>query len=263
MIRILQVLAVVLAQWSIGAMLVAAILPSRVVQQPFYTVTSLFGALTAATTLLLARSTMPESWETARWIGISIMGALSAFVAFRTDRRDIGRFLLLGSGIGALLFGLLPLTDDILRARDFVTRVPYIFAASSLVGTMVLGAASIAAFYSLWAWFMGGPMKQDLARLIKLTLGALAARTLLLLGMLVGLSHLDPRFTADFFPTLWAEDVVIFGLRVATGLVLPFWLCAMALRDVRAQEETCGMKWLLMLTGSVFIGEMLAGLLLI
>lgn len=263
MIRILQVLAVVLAEWSIGAMLVAAILPSRVVQQPFYTVTSLFGALMAATTLLLARATMPSSWETARWIGITIVGALGAFIAFRTDRRDVGRLLLVVSGIGAMLFGLLPLTDDTLRARELVTRVPYIFAASSLVGTVVLGAASIAAFFSLWAWVMGGPMKQDLARIIKLAIGALAVRSLLLLGMLVGLSHLDPRFTADFFPTLWAEDVVLFVFRVATGLVLPFWLCAMALRNLRDNDETCGMKWLIMLTGSVFIGEMLAGLLLI
>ena len=66
-------------------------------------------------------------------------------------------------GIGALVFGLLPLTDDILRTRELVTKVPYIFAASSLVGT-------IASF----AGMQPGIMKTLLTYLAPIVLGTVA-----------------------------------------------------------------------------------------
>jgi hypothetical protein len=213
--------------------------------------------------LLLGKATMPESWGTARWLGISIVGAMLAFAAFRKDRSDIGRFLLVVAGIGALLFGLLPLTDDILRTRELVTRVPYLFAASSLVGTVVLGAASVSAFFSLWVWVMGGPIRQDLLRLVKLTIGAVGVRCVLLLAMLVGLSRLDPRFTASYFPTLWAENIGLFGVRVAAGMALPLWFCTLALRNLHQNADSRTMYWLIAATVSAFIGEMLAGFLLV
>jgi len=261
--RLLHVAAMLLTELGVGTLLVTAIFAPRLMPTPFFSFNSLLSAVLAGTGLLLLRISLPAGWTDARFLGLVVIGATVAYGCYRLDRRDAGRFFLIVTGLAGLLFGLLPMADRTLRAWQVTTTVPYIFAASSLTGTALLGITFVAMFYAQWHGIVRGGFHELLRRLTLAILIAVGVRACLLLGTVASLSRLDPTLGPRFVSTLWVDDPVLFAFRVALGVVIPSLLAWQALTAVTEHADPPPTGKFAFLFLSVIGGEFLAAKLLI
>src|SRR5579871_3589862 len=106
---LIRILCTVLTEFSIGSLIMTCMLPPRQIRTSFFTFISLLCALAAALALVLSKGLLQSTWWDIRYLGLTVIGATAAYGAFRLDKLDVGRLLLLVSGVVGFLVGLLPL----------------------------------------------------------------------------------------------------------------------------------------------------------
>src|SRR6266700_771444 len=118
---LIQVLCLVLTELSIGSLLMICLLPPREIRTSFFTFNSLLCALTAAIAVMLSKAVLQSAWADVRFLGLTVIGATTAYGAFRLEKPNLGKLLLLVSGLAGFAFGLMPMVQHTLGARGIVT----------------------------------------------------------------------------------------------------------------------------------------------
>jgi hypothetical protein len=255
----------VLTELSVGSLLMACLLPPREIRVSFFTFTSLLSALMAAVALLLSKTLLQAGWEDVRFLGLTVIGATGAYGAFRLDKPDLGRMLLVLSGFIGIIFGLLPLADQALTARGVVTTAPWFFEASVLTGTLLLGAVNVGMILGHWYLLMRRLSFEHLLRFAQIVLGTVGLRILVVFLTIVLLGNYDAKLGNTFIPSLWSPqgNLFFFLMRVLWGLILPLGLGLMVLRcaQEKANQSVTGMLYVIEV--SALFGELFAAYLLI
>jgi len=264
-VKMMQVLSLVLMQLSVGSLLLTSWLPTREIRSSFFTFNSLLSAIAAALAMLLTKSFLGAEWWDVRYMGLTVIGATVAWGCFRVDQLALGRIFLVVSGIAGLLLGVLPLAGKAVAARHWQTEAVWIFDASVLAGTILLGAVHIGMILGHWYLLMRRLSFVYLERAAQLLLGAVVVRILLLLATLAWLEHFDPLLAANFLPPLWSAEGNLFFMimRLLWGLALPLVLAVLVLRCVAAKANQAATGMLYVCEISVLFGELFAAYLLI
>ena len=152
--KLIQLLCVVLTELSIGSLLMTCLLPPRQIRADFFTFVSLLCALAAAMALTLSKVLLQSAWADVRFLGLTVIGATAAYGAFRLDKPDAGRLLLLVSGLLGFALGLMPLAGHTLAARGVETTAPGFFDAGVVSGTLLLGATTVGMILGHWYLLM-------------------------------------------------------------------------------------------------------------
>ena len=262
---LIEVLSIVLVQLSIGGLLLTALLPPRVIHSSFFSVNSLIGAVASGLALVLTKFVLMEEWVYVRFLGLTVLGATAAYGAYRLEKPELGRILLVLAGIVGLVFGLLPLAGHTLTARGLRTCAPWFFEAGMMAGALLLGATTVAMILGHWYLIMHRLSFVYLQRFAQLLLGAVALRWIVFLATLTMLSRFDPSLAATIINPLWSGhgDLFFFISRVFWGLVLPLVLGIAVLRCVlrRANQAATGLLYVTLIC--VLFGELFAAYLLL
>jgi hypothetical protein len=263
--RLIQVLAIVLTQLSVGTLLMASLLPPREIRLSFFTLNSLIGAVAAALALVLTKFGEGNAWWDVRYLGLTVIGATMAFGMFKLERADLGRLFLILSGLLGLVFGLLPLSGQILAMRGLHTSAPGLFDASLVAGAALLGATNVGMLLGHWYLIMRRLSYEYLELFAKILLGAIGFRAVILLATMMALKTLDPKLDATLISPLLSlhANAFFFLLRVVFGIGVPLVLAYMILRCVndRANQAATGLLYVCQI--SVLFGELFAALLLV
>jgi len=264
--KLIQVLCTVLTELSIGSLLMMCLLPPREIRTSFFTFISLLCALAAGLALVLSKGLLRSTWSDIRFLGLTVIGATAAFGAFRLERPDLGRLLLLVSGVIGFLVGLLPLSGQTLASRGIQTTAPGFFDAGVVSGTLLLGATTVTMILGHWYLLMRRLSFEYLLRFSQIVLGAVALRILVVLGTLSALRQFDPQLAAVFIPSLWSlqhGNLFFLLMRILWGLALPLVLAVMVLRCVAEKDSQPATGLLYVMEISVLFGELFAAYLLI
>jgi hypothetical protein len=263
--KLIQMLCVVLTELSVGTLLMTCLLPPREIRLSFFTFNSLLGALTAAVALALMGTVLRVGWEDVRFLGFTVIGATTAYGAFRLDKPDLGRVLLFISGFVGLIFGLLPLGQQVLAARGIATSVPWFFDASLLAGTLLLGAVNVGMILGHWYLLMRRLSFEHLLRFAQIVLGAVGLRVAVMFMTILFLGRYDAELADTFIPSLWSVhgNLFFFLMRMLWGLALPLVLGLMVLRCAQAKANQAATGMLYVVEVSVLFGEFFAAYLLI
>jgi hypothetical protein len=263
--KLIQMLCVVLTELSVGSLLMTCLLPPREIRLSFFTFNSLLGALTAAVALALMGTVLRAGWEDVRFLGFTVIGATTAYGAFRLDKPDLGRVLLFISGFVGLIFGLLPLGQQALAARGVATSAPWFFDASLLAGTLLLGAVNVGMILGHWYLLMRRLSIEHLFRFAQIVLGAVGLRIVVMFITILFLDRYDAELAGTFIPSLWSVhgNLFFFLMRVLWGLALPLVLGLMVLRCVQEKANQAATGLLYVVEVSVLFGEFFAAYLLI
>ena len=263
--KLIQVLCLVLTELSIGTLLMTCLVPPREVRSSFFTFTSLLSAVVTAVALLLSKVALQSDWMDVRFLGLTIIGATSAYGAFRLSRPDLGRLLLIVSGFVGLIFGLLPMAGQTLAARGIVTTAPWFFDASVLSATLLLGATTVGMIFGHWYLLMRRLSFEHLLRFAQIVLGAVGLRCLVVLATLLFLGKYDANLANTFIPSLWSihGDLFFFLMRILWGLALPLVLGFMVLDCVQRKANQAATGMLYVVEVSVLFGELFAAYLTI
>jgi hypothetical protein len=263
--KLIQVLSIVLTELSVGSLLMTCLLPPREIRLSFFTFNSILGALTAALALLLSKTILQAGWQEVRFLGFTVIGATAAYGAFRLEKPNLGRVLLIISGFVGFTFGLLPLANQALAARGVVTTAPWFFDASVLSGALLLGAINVGMILGHWYLLMRRLSFEHLLRFSQIVLGAVGLRILVVLFTVLLLGNFDPNLGNAFISSLWSPqgNLFFFLMRVLWGLVLPLVMGFMVLRcaQEKANQAATGMLYILQV--SALFGELFAAYLLI
>ena len=260
-----QVLAVVLTEFSVGSLLMTGLLPTREIRVGFFTLNSLLCAVASAVALVFTKYGAGAAWWDVRYFGATVIGATVAYGCFKLDRLDAGRVMLILSGFVGLIFGLLPMASQNLRAHGLETRTPFLFEASLIAGAFLLGATNVGMILGHWYLLMRRLSFEYLERFAKFLLLAVGGRGLLLKFTLVGMHSLDPKLAPRFLPPLYAVDgqLFFFALRWLFGVIGPLILGFMVLRCVHEKANQAATGLLYVAEISVLFGELFAAVLLI
>ncbi len=260
--RLIQVLAIVLAQLSIGSLLMTSLLPPRVIRLDFFTFNSLLCAVTAATAWVLSKMVLHGAWTEVRFLGLTIIGATIAYGSFRLEKPELGRIFLIVSGLVGIMFGLLPLAT---ASRPVTTTSPWFFDASVLAGALLLGATNVGMILGHWYLLMRRLSMEYLQRFTQILLGAVALRFIVLFLTLSTLGSYDPILASKLILRLWSPqgDLFFFLMRLLWGLGLPLVLGVMVLRCVMEKANQAATGMLYVIEVSVLFGELFAAYLLI
>jgi hypothetical protein len=263
--KLIQVLCMVLTELSVGSLLMTCLLPPREIRLSFFTFNSLLSALAAAVALLLSKMMLQADWGELRFLGFTVIGATVAFGAFRLDKPDLGRVLLIVSGFVGFIFGLLPLAERAMAARGIVTSAPWFFDASVLTGALLLGAVNVGMILGHWYLLMRRLSFEHLLRFAQIVLGAVGLRILVVLMTIVSLGSFDANLAGTFISSLWSihGNLFFFAMRVLWGLALPLALGVMVLRCVQQKANQAATGMLYVIAISVLFGELFAAYLLI
>lgn len=263
--KVIQVLSMVLTELSVGSLLMTCLIPPREIRLSFFTFNSILSALTAALALLLSKMILQSGWEEVRFLGFTVIGATGAYGAFRLDKPDLGRVLLIVSGFIGFIFGLLPLADQALAARGIVTTAPWLFEAGVLTGALLLGAINVGMILGHWYLLMRRLSFEHLLRFAQIVLGAVGLRILVVFLTILLLGNYDAKLGNTFIPSLWSPqgNLFFFLMRVLWGLVLPLGLGLMVLRCVQEKANQAVTGMLYVLEVSALFGELFAAYLLI
>jgi hypothetical protein len=263
--KLIQMLCVVLTELSVGSLLMTCLLPPREIRLSFFTFNSLLGALTAAVALALMGTVLRVGWEDVRFLGFTVIGATTAYGAFRLDKPDLGRVLLFISGFVGLIFGLLPLGAQALAIRGITTPASWIFDASLLTGTLLLGAVNVGMILGHWYLLMRRLSFEHLLRFAQIVLGAVGLRIVVMFMTILFLGQYDAELAGTFIPSLWSVhgNLFFFLMRMLWGLALPLVLGLMVLRCVQAKANQAATGMLYVVEVSVLFGEFFAAYLLI
>src|SRR2546426_3697721 len=148
--RLVQVLSVVLTELGIGGLIMTSLLPPRQIRLSFFTLNSLLSALATALALVITKCMVQATWADVRLLGMTVIGATTAFGFFRLEKPQLGRVFLIGSALVGLVFGLLPLADRTMSMRGIHTNAPWFFGASVLAGALLLGATNVGMILGHW-----------------------------------------------------------------------------------------------------------------
>jgi hypothetical protein len=262
---LIEVLCIVLTQFSIGVMLLTAVLSAREIRLGFFTLNSLLCAITAAIVWLLAHGLLAWAWNDARFLGLSVIGATAAFGCYRLGRAAAGRVLLIVSGLVGLPLGLLPLVNRSLAQQGVPVGVTWLFELGAVGGVLLLGATSVGMILGHWYLLMRRLSFQYLRLFTMILAGAILLRVLLFAFTLATLGTLDPKFAGMFLPQLWSVHAHLgFTLmRILWGLLVPAVLVVMVHRcvAVKANQAATGLLYVMMI--SVLFGELFAAYLLV
>ncbi len=263
--NLIQVLSVVLTELSVGSLLMTCLLPPREIRLSFFTFNSILCALTAAVALLLSKIVLRAGWEEVRFLGLTVIGATAAYGAFRLEKPDIGRVLLIISGFIGFIFGLLPLANQALAARGIVTPAPWFFDASVLTGALLLGAVNVGMILGHWYLLMRRLSFEHLVRFAQIVLGAVGLRILVVSFTILLLNNYDANLGNTLIPSLWSPhgNLFFFLMRVLWGLVLPLGLGLLVLRCAQEKANQAATGMLYVMAVSVLFGELFAAYLLI
>ena len=224
--KLVQVLCLVLTELSIGSLLMVSLLPPREIRTSFFTFNSLVCALTSAIALMLSKGLLQAAWWDVRFLGFTVIGATAAYGAFRLERPDLGRLLLLISGLGGFAFGLLPLAGQTLSMRGMETTAPLFFDAGVLSATLLLGATNVGMILSHWYLLMRRLSFEHLLLFSQIVLGAVVLRIIVVFATVTSLQQFDPNLASTFIPSLWSihGNLFFFLMRLLWGLALPLIL---------------------------------------
>jgi hypothetical protein len=269
--RLIQVLCVVLTELSVGSLLMTCLLPPREIRTSFFTFVSLLCALLAALALTLSKGlsqyawTDVRFWADVRFLGLTVIGATGAYGAFRLEKPDLGRLLLLISGLLGFLFGLMPMAGHVLTARHMETTAPGFFDAGVVSGTLLLGATTVGMILGHWYLLMRRLSFEYLLRFAQIILGAVALRIFVVFTTVSFLSTYDANLGTVFIPTLWSPhgNLFFFLMRILWGLVAPLVLAFLILRCVQAKASQAATGLLYVMQISVLFGELFAAYLFI
>jgi hypothetical protein len=263
--KLIQVLCVVLTELSIGSLLMTGLLPPREIRASFFTFVSLLCALSAAIALVLSKWLLLSAWADVRYLGLTVIGATAAFGAFRLDKPDLGRLLLMVSGLLGFLFGLLPLAEHSLASRGIETTAPGFFDTGVISGTLLLGAVNVAMILGHWYLLMRRLSFEYLLRFAQIVLCTVGLRTAVVVGTLLFLGEFDANLAAVFIPSLWSihGNLFFFLMRVLWGLALPLVLGLLVLQCAQQKSNQSATGLLYLMEISVLFGELFAAYLLI
>jgi hypothetical protein len=263
--KLIQVLCMVLTELSVGSLLMACLLPPHEIRLSFFTFNSLLSALTAAVALALLKTTLQADWEAVRFLGFTVIGATAAYGAFRLNKPDLGRVLLVVSGFVGFVFGLLPLAEQALAARGIATTAPWFFDAGVLTGALLLGAINVGMILGHWYLLMRRLSFEHLLRFAQIVLGAVGLRIVVVLTTVLLLGSYDADLASTFIPSLWSVhgNLFFFLMRVLWGLALPLVLGLMVLRCAQEKANQAATGMLYVIEISVLFGELFAAYLLI
>lgn len=255
----------VLTELSVGSLLMTCLLPPREIRLSFFTFNSLLSALLAAVALLLSKMILQAGWEDVRFLGLTVIGATGAYGAFRLEKPDLGRVLLVLSGFIGFIFGLLPLADQALAARGIVTTAPWFFDASILTGALLLGAINVGMILGHWYLLMRRLSFEHLLRFAQIVLGAVGLRIIVVFLTILLLGNYDADLGNTLIPSLWSPhgNLFFFLMRVLWGLVLPLGLGLMVLRCAQEKANRAATGMLYVIEVSALFGELFAAYLLI
>src|SRR5262245_42800052 len=133
--RSIQLLCMVLTQFSTGTLLFTSILPPRVIRTSFFTFNALMAALAAAGALALSKTLLHAAWWDIRYLGLTVITATIAWGCFRLEFLSFGRMALVVAGMLGLVFGVLPLADSALQMRQIDTPEVWMLSLGVLAGT--------------------------------------------------------------------------------------------------------------------------------
>ena len=263
--RLIQVLAVVLAQFSIGSLLMTSLLSPREIRLSFFTFNSLLSAVTAAMSLMLTKLILGQGWMDVRFLGLTVIGATIAYGSFQLEKPSLGQLFLILSALLGLVFGLLPMADKMLEMQRIETSAPYLFSAGALAGALLLGATNVTMILGHWYLVMRRLSFEHLERFSKILLATVGIRILLFMFTLSLLGHGDPGTANVFIPGLWSTGprLFFFAMRVLWGLALPVVLGFFVLRCVKEEANQAATGMLYVMEVSVLFGELFAAYLLV
>ncbi len=263
-LRLIQIVSIVLAELSIGGLLMTSLLSPGEIRLSFFTFNSLFSALTAAMALMLTKMVLGSAWVDVRFLGLTVIGATVAYGSFRLEKLTMGRVALVVSGMLGLIFGLLPLSEKMLEVQHLQSDASYFFGAGALTGALLLGATNVTMILGHWYLVMRRPSFEHLERLTRVLLAAVGLRIAVVVATLLLLGHFDPDLAATFIPNLWSihGNLFFFAMRVLWGLALPLVLGFMVLRCVREKANQAATGMLYVIEISVLFGELFAAYLL-
>jgi len=253
-------LGLLLAQTGAGALLFSAWLPVREIRPGFFSFQSFLGAVLVA----LATSLHGVEAATSVLAAVCVVCAVLAGQAFRHGHPRVGRLLMLLAGVAGigLILGRIPLPSAPGGVRPAATFgwYPPLFV---LGGVLLLGATHTAMVLGHWYLLMRGLSFGPLVRSCWLAVGAVVARSGLLLVAWAALGHAGTDYEAFLRERAGRDNSFLFGARIALGLAAPLSFGILALRcaTLRANQAATGLLYLSEVF--VFFGEMLAaGLLL-
>jgi hypothetical protein len=263
--KLIQVLCIVFTELSIGGMLMTCLLPPREIRTSFFTFNSLLCALTAAIALALSKRLLQSTWADVRFLGVAVIGATAAFGAFRLDKPEMGRLLLLASGLVGFVLGLMPLSVHVLATRKMQTTAPGFFDAGVVSATLLLGATTVGMILGHWYLLMRRLSFEHLLRFAQIILVAVGLRILVVFATMLFLGRFDHKLASTFIPSLWSLHGNLFFLlmRILWGLVLPLVVGLMVLRCALEKSNQPATGLLYVMEVSVLFGELFAAYLLI
>jgi hypothetical protein len=263
--KLIQVLCVVLTELSVGSLLMGCLLPPREIRTSFFTFLSLLCAVSAAIAFALSKWILLSAWMDVRYLGLTVIGATAAFGAFRLDKPEIGRLLLLVSGLLGFLLGLLPLAEHNLTLRGIDTTAPGFFHASVITGALSLGATNVSLILGHWYLLMRHLSFEYLVRFSRIILVALGLRIAVVFGTLLMLGNFDPDLARTFIPLLWSihGNLFFFLMRLLWGLAIPAVLGVLVLQCAQQKSNQSATGMLYVMEISVLFGELFAAYLLI
>lgn len=263
--RLIQTLSIVLTELSIGSLLMVSLLPPREIRLSFFTFNSLICAIVAAIALVCAKMSSQAAWWDVRYLGLTVIGATVAYGCFRLEKAELGRALLILSGLLGVVLGLLPLASKTMSMRGVHTQAHGFFDASVLAGTLLLGAANVSMILGHWYLLQRKLSLEYLLRASQVLLGAVVFRILVLMATLATLRSYDPNLANTFIPALWSAQghLFFFLMRILWGLALPLVLGLLVLRCVteKASQAATGMLYVIEI--SVLFGELFAAYLMV
>jgi hypothetical protein len=264
-VRLIQVLSIVLTQLSVGSLLMTSLLSPREIRISFFRFNSLLGAIAAALALVLGKMVLGEGWWDVRFLGLTIIGATTAYGCFELEKVELGRSLLVLSGMVGLLFGLLPLAGRTLAVRGWQVDRTLFFDANVLAGAVLLGATTVGMILGHWYLIMRRPSFEHLERFTQIIMGAVGLRAFIFVVTLILLRKLEPNFAGTFIPNLWSPggNLIFTLMRILWGLLLPFLLALFAMRCARAKANQAATGLLYVAEISVLFGELFAAYLMI
>ncbi|HXI85111.1 MAG TPA: hypothetical protein VNL17_13580 [Verrucomicrobiae bacterium] len=263
--KLIQVLCMVLTELSIGSLLLLCLLPPREIRTSFFTFNSLLCALTAAIAVVLSKAVLQSAWTDVRFLGLTVIGATAAYGAFRLEKPNLGRLLLLASGLAGSAFGLMPLAQHALAIRGLETTAPWFFDAGVLSATLLLGATTVGMILGHWYLLMRRLSFEHLLRFAQIVLGAVVLRAVIVIATVSSLERFDPNLGGILIPSLWSlhGNLFFFLMRLLWGLALPLALAIMVLRCAQEKANQAATGMLYVMEVSVLFGELFAAYLLI
>jgi hypothetical protein len=263
--RLMQMLAIVLTELSVGTLLMTGLLPPREIRTSFFSFNSLLAATAAALALLMLKFGAGSAWWDVRYLGLTVIGATLAFGLFKLEKTGMARLCLMLSGLLGLGFGLMPLAEQMVALRGLQTTIPLYFDASALAGAALLGATTVGMILGHWYLVMRRLSFEHLELFAKILLGAAALRGFVVIVMLGTLKQADPKLAEVLVPPLAtvSANAFFFLLRLVLGIGGPLALGYMVLRCVREKANQAATGLLYVAEISVLFGELLAAMLLV